>query len=177
MNVREPRRARKRRSRVRDLEPEVVLVDVAMDDSLDTVRAIGEARPKAKVVALAVADTEADVIACAEAGACGYVHETELLMTSRPSSKTSRGRDPLLAEDQQASLRPGRRPGRRASRAIPQLDVDRPGMEVAELLDQAFRTRRSRNVSASRFPPSRTTCRILGKLHVQRRTEAAARLK
>ena len=29
-------------SRVRDLEPEVVLVDVAMDDSLDTVRAIGE---------------------------------------------------------------------------------------------------------------------------------------
>ena len=60
-------------SRVRDLQPEVVLVDVAMDDGFDTVRAIDETTPEAKVVALALSDTEADVIACAEAGARGYV--------------------------------------------------------------------------------------------------------
>ena len=44
----------------------------------------------------------------------------------------------MLAEDRRKPAEAGRRPGRRASGAIPQLDVDRPEMEVAELLDQAF---------------------------------------
>jgi two-component system nitrate/nitrite response regulator NarL len=55
------------------LQPDVVLLDMATPDSLATVRAIGERAPGVRVVALAVAETERDVLACAEAGVAGYV--------------------------------------------------------------------------------------------------------
>ena len=60
-------------SLISDLRPDVVLVDVAMREGLGTLRAIVEVAPEAKTVALAVREAEADVIACAEAGALGYV--------------------------------------------------------------------------------------------------------
>ncbi len=52
--------------------PDVVLVDLAMPESLDTIREIA-AVPETAVVALAVPETERAVIACAEAGMAGYV--------------------------------------------------------------------------------------------------------
>jgi two-component system, NarL family, nitrate/nitrite response regulator NarL len=53
--------------------PNVVLVNVAMRDGIPLARAIHEATPAVKVVALAVPDDEHDVIAWAEAGAAGFV--------------------------------------------------------------------------------------------------------
>ena len=53
--------------------PDVLLLDMTMTDSLDTVRTIGTIDPPVRVVALAVWDNERDVIACAEAGIAGYV--------------------------------------------------------------------------------------------------------
>jgi DNA-binding NarL/FixJ family response regulator len=52
---------------------DVVLVDMAMAESLNTVAAIAARAPDVKVVALAVPDVGRDVIACAEAGAAAYV--------------------------------------------------------------------------------------------------------
>ena len=57
--------------RVRELGPEVVLLDMGMPQSLATVRSIVESHSAVHVVALAV--PERDVIACAEAGISGYV--------------------------------------------------------------------------------------------------------
>jgi two-component system nitrate/nitrite response regulator NarL len=52
---------------------DVALVDMAMVESLAAVRSLTSAYPQLKIVAVAVPDTEGDIIACAEAGVCGYV--------------------------------------------------------------------------------------------------------
>lgn len=52
---------------------EVVLLDMAMTGSVGVVRTIIEAAPGVKVVALAVTETEDEILSCAEAGIVGYV--------------------------------------------------------------------------------------------------------
>ncbi len=54
-------------------ERPVVLVDMSLGPELDAVSAFVRAVPDASVVALAVADDEATVLACAEAGVRGYI--------------------------------------------------------------------------------------------------------
>jgi two-component system, NarL family, nitrate/nitrite response regulator NarL len=53
--------------------PHIVLLDMSLLDSLETARAMARGTPSAKVVALAVPETQAHVLACAEAGIAGYV--------------------------------------------------------------------------------------------------------
>jgi len=60
-------------SAVHELDPAVILVNVAMRDGIPLVRALHRMREAVKVVALAVPDDEQDVIAWAEAGAAGFV--------------------------------------------------------------------------------------------------------
>jgi two-component system nitrate/nitrite response regulator NarL len=54
-------------------QPDVVLIDAASPASLDAVNALAGAAPAARIVALAVAEREPDVVACAEAGMAAYV--------------------------------------------------------------------------------------------------------
>jgi two-component system, NarL family, nitrate/nitrite response regulator NarL len=56
-----------------DLRPDVVVVDVAASDGVTAVRSAFDAVPDAGVLAVAIPDSEADLMACAEAGATGYV--------------------------------------------------------------------------------------------------------
>ena len=58
---------------VAESRPAVALVDMATADALATIRALVLAAPELKVVALAVPETEGEVIACAEAGISGLV--------------------------------------------------------------------------------------------------------
>ena len=51
----------------------VVLLDMATRGSMDAIRALHNVHPEVKVVALGVAEMEADIVACAEAGIDGYV--------------------------------------------------------------------------------------------------------
>lgn len=60
-------------SQVNSLRPDIVLLDMAMPQSLGTVRAITGNPDPPKVVALAVPEIEQDVIACVEAGVSAYV--------------------------------------------------------------------------------------------------------
>lgn len=53
--------------------PDVVLLDVAMEESATVVREIGRLRPQTPVVALGVADAESEMLACIEAGVAGLV--------------------------------------------------------------------------------------------------------
>jgi DNA-binding NarL/FixJ family response regulator len=57
----------------RALQPAVVVLDMATDQSLDLVRAIKDLDSRAKIVAFGVEQNEPDIIACAEAGVDGYV--------------------------------------------------------------------------------------------------------
>lgn len=52
---------------------DVVLIDMTLARSGETVEAVLAARPRTKVVALGVPDSGAEVVACAEAGIAGYV--------------------------------------------------------------------------------------------------------
>ena len=58
---------------VREVEPDVVLLDFETPDTAALITALLEVAPTTKVVPLAVRETADDVIAWAEAGASGYV--------------------------------------------------------------------------------------------------------
>jgi DNA-binding NarL/FixJ family response regulator len=60
-------------SQIAALRPEVLLLDLSASDSLSIPPRVAQVLPTLRVVAFAVAEVEADVLACAEAGICGYV--------------------------------------------------------------------------------------------------------
>jgi two-component system, NarL family, nitrate/nitrite response regulator NarL len=59
-----------------NLEPELVLLDMVGPDSLVIPRRLHMILPAARIVAVALVEREADVIACAEAGICAYVAQS-----------------------------------------------------------------------------------------------------
>lgn len=61
------------RSLLGPAQPNVVIVDVAISESLELIRDIRRDAPAAKILAFAVEEVTSDVIDCAEAGAAGYV--------------------------------------------------------------------------------------------------------
>jgi two-component system, NarL family, nitrate/nitrite response regulator NarL len=56
-----------------ELRPDVILLDMGLDDSRESARALRAAVPHAAILALAVPESERHVLGCAEAGICGYV--------------------------------------------------------------------------------------------------------
>jgi two-component system, NarL family, nitrate/nitrite response regulator NarL len=60
-------------ARLLEFRPDIVLIDAVVPGSLGAIRAIRHALPGSRVVALAVPETDEDVIAYAEAGAAGFV--------------------------------------------------------------------------------------------------------
>jgi len=63
----------KARAIAAELRPDVVLIDIAMAEGTDLIRDLRVTVPAALVLALAVNELTADVLACAQAGAAGYV--------------------------------------------------------------------------------------------------------
>ncbi|WP_187399516.1 response regulator transcription factor [Micromonospora sp. AP08] len=57
----------------RRIDCDVVLLDMGMEDSTRTARALVAARPHIHVVALGVKEDGPEIVACAEAGVAGYV--------------------------------------------------------------------------------------------------------
>jgi DNA-binding NarL/FixJ family response regulator len=53
--------------------PQIIVIDAALPDGLAATRNLGRACPGVPLVVIALAETETDVIAWAEAGICGYV--------------------------------------------------------------------------------------------------------
>jgi DNA-binding NarL/FixJ family response regulator len=62
-----------------DIHPDMVLLDTTLPDALTAVAAIRELLPKARVIALAMAETEENVIKWGEAGVAGYIPRTATL--------------------------------------------------------------------------------------------------
>jgi two-component system nitrate/nitrite response regulator NarL len=58
---------------VRNLEPSVVLLDMAMDESFSLARQISRISRTTRVVALGMPEVESDVLTCAEVGIASYV--------------------------------------------------------------------------------------------------------
>jgi DNA-binding NarL/FixJ family response regulator len=63
----------------RALQPDFILLDAALDGGLAAVSQFHDAVPCVRVVALAIAETEQDVVSWAEAGVAGYIPRTAAL--------------------------------------------------------------------------------------------------
>jgi two-component system, NarL family, nitrate/nitrite response regulator NarL len=156
------------------LLPDVVLVDTAVPGGLERISALVVAAPAVKVVAIGVPEADSQILACAEAGAAGYVPRDgsteDLLATLR---RTVRGEvvcSPKIA----AGLL------RRVAELSPCPSVHEQRLtgrerEILKLIDEGLSNREI----AGRLWIETSTVKnhvhnILAKLEVGRRAEAAA---
>lgn len=61
------------------LQPDIVFLDISMPDGLRLVHELHAVAPDAAVVATAVAETDGEIVACAEAGVAGFVTRDQSL--------------------------------------------------------------------------------------------------
>lgn len=159
------------------LSPDIILLDTGLPDSLTTVRALLQVAPTSRVVALAVTETEAEVISYAEAGVSGYVTRDgsfeELVATIRSVASGELFCPPRIA----AVLL------RQVARAAAGLGQDfrrltTRELQIVQLIEEGF----SNKEIACRLCIEVSTVKnhvhnILEKLGVTRRGEAAARVR
>jgi two-component system, NarL family, nitrate/nitrite response regulator NarL len=161
------------------LQPAVVLLDMAMPESFVMVRELRECAPDVKVVALAVADDDQDVLACAEVGLAGYVPR-DGSFEDLVAAVESAARGELLCSPRMAAALFRRlatlADGREPTRGEQQLTTRE--LEILRLIGD----RLSNKEIAARLSIEVATVKnhvhnILEKLHVHTRSEAAARLR
>jgi DNA-binding NarL/FixJ family response regulator len=121
----------------RTLNPDIILLDTAVSDSLATVLALLQAAPTSRVIALPVTETDVEIIAFAEAGVSGYVTRDgsfeDLVATIRSVASGALVCSPcvaalLLRQVARAAVGVGPDPRRLTSREL----------QVVELIDQGL---------------------------------------
>jgi DNA-binding NarL/FixJ family response regulator len=138
----------------RRAECDVVLLDMALDGGIETATALVASRAASRVVALGVREDGPDVVACAEAGVCGYVSRDarfdDLADALRSavrgeascSARIAAGLLRHIAE--QARRRPGPHPlptlTRRERDVLRMLETDMSNKEIARALDLQLST-------------------------------------
>jgi two-component system nitrate/nitrite response regulator NarL len=167
---------------VRDARPDVVLLDMATPQAADIVRDARAAHADVKIVAVAVAESEELVLACAELGLAGYVARTasldDLIETVRAVARGELVCPPHIA----GSLfrRVAALAGRTAPAAAPApADVLTPReREVLSLIDRGCTNKEiSRRLSIELSTVKNHVHNVLEKLQVRRRSAAAARMR
>ena len=161
------------------VSPDVVLLDVATLDCLPAVRMIASSLPETKVIAIAVPETEEHVVACAEEGISGYApREASLAELVAVIGSVSRGEAPcspritavLLRRLAAASTQS--RPGRTSAR------LTRRESEILRLIEEGMSNKEIAHALCIEVTTVKNHVhRILDKLHVRRRAQAAARLR
>jgi len=161
--------------RVRDFQPDVVLVDTSMPDALTVVRAILTTTGAPKVIALGISEDDHDVLAFAEAGVGGYVgREATIDHLAAVLESVARGEVPC--------------PPRLVARLLTHISVlaargpvpaeaslTRRELEVVDLIDCGLSNKEIARRLCITVPTVKNHVhRILGKLQLDRRAEAAA---
>jgi DNA-binding NarL/FixJ family response regulator len=161
--------------------PDIVLFDAGFHDGTSVVRRLSEAAPETCVVVLAVAETTESIIAWAEAGVKGYVPQTaaladlvNILVNIRDGDQvcSSRIASGLMrhvariarAEQESAGSGPAIALTKREREISLLIGAGLSNKEIARQLDIGVATAKSH------------VHNLLGKMNVQRRTQAAARL-
>jgi two-component system nitrate/nitrite response regulator NarL len=165
--------------RVRELEPDVVLVDPAMPDGMGFIRDLVAPAPGVSVIAIGSPETEAELIACAEAGVAGFVSREdslddlvdtmrstalgELLCSPRMAGTMLRHIS-SLADDRQ--LRPA------------EAQLTPREFEVARLIDEGLSNKQIALLLHIELPTVKHHVHhIIEKMGADRRSEAVARLR
>jgi two-component system, NarL family, nitrate/nitrite response regulator NarL len=158
---------------------DVVLLNMATSGSIAVLHAVVAAAPHVPVVALAVADSDDEVIACAEAGVAGYLQRedsfADLLAVIQSVAHGETLCSPRVAATllrRVAALAAEHRPPPEAA------NLTAREREVVELIDQGMS---NKEIARRLYIEVRTVKNhvhnILQKLQVSRRGEAAARLR
>lgn len=164
---------------LREHQPDVVLLDMAIPDNALLVRALVAAVPGTKVVALAVPEVEREVLACAEAGVAGYVtREGSVEDVVAAVESVARGEmlcSPRMAAtllQRVATLALERSPGNIEAR------LTRRELEILDLIDQGLSNKEiARRLTIELSTVKNHVHNVLEKLNVSRRGEAAARVR
>ena len=139
--------------------PNVILLDTAPTDADASIRALLEALPDVRVVALAVPNHESEILAVAEAGIAGFVtSDASVAELVAAIESVARGETLCTPSVVAALMRRLAALARSWADADPVQPLTRREREILELIDEGSPTSRSRSASASSCPPSRTTC-------------------
>ena len=164
---------------IRELRADVVLIDAAAGDCIDEIRTVVTGAPNARVVPVAMPESEDCIVACAEAGIAGYVPRDASLeelaevirrvptgdapCPARVAAWLMQGLHALSAE--RASSRVVGRLTRREAEILALVGEGLPNKEIARRLQIEVATVKNH------------VHNILEKLGVHRRGEAVARLR
>jgi DNA-binding NarL/FixJ family response regulator len=164
---------------VRDLRPDVVLIDLATPESHTTVRAVRVIQPDLKIVALTVPEREEEVIACIEAGVVGYVTR-EAGIADLVAAVQSVGRGEFLCSPRVAALLRERLATLVASQGTPEGEahLTTRELDILKFLESGLSNKEiARQLGIEVATVKNHVHNILDKLHVHRRGEAAARMR
>jgi two-component system nitrate/nitrite response regulator NarL len=164
---------------IRDCRPDLVLVDVVAAGGVSSMRDVRRNAPQSQIIAIAVPETDADILEYAEAGISGYVTVNGTLEDLVDAVEgVSRG-DIICPERLAATL--FRRVEAIASERAALGDSNRltpRELEVVELVEEGLSNREIAERLCIALPTVKNHLHsIFEKLHVHRRAEAAALMR
>jgi two-component system, NarL family, nitrate/nitrite response regulator NarL len=159
--------------------PDVVLLDVGTPGGLDMLLAFRQALPDLKIVAIAVADIEQEVVTCAKAGVSGFVSRygsiQDLVAAVHCAVRNELACSPRIAAllfSRVAAIGLERSHGRDNSA------LTRREHEIVSLMTQGLSNKEiARQLCIQNATVKNHIHSILGKLQVRRRGEVAARIR
>ncbi len=166
-------------TRMAEAVPDVVLLEMELDDAAETIHAITHSPDPSRVLALGMLDSDDRIVSCLEAGAAGYVDREgtleELLervqsaalgeMRCSPSVAGSLARRLATVVDRADGTRPQAQLTRRESEIVALIELGLSNKQIARQLFIEVSTVKNH------------VHHILEKLDVSRRGEAAARAR
>jgi DNA-binding NarL/FixJ family response regulator len=163
-------------TRLQELCPTVVLVDIGPPHGTAMIGVILEASPGSRVIALGMGESESEIIDCAEAGIAGYVaREGSISDLVAAIDSTIRGELPCSPRvagtllRRVATLAADRRPQR------PGVRLSRRELEVVQLIDDGLSNKEIAQYLCIELATVKNHVHnVLEKLQVRRRSEAAA---
>jgi two-component system nitrate/nitrite response regulator NarL len=164
---------------VAQLHPDIALLDVAANDSLSTARALLDAAPSVKVIALGVLETESEILMCVEAGVSGYVGQaaslSELVAVVQ---RVARGETPCPPTIVATLFRHIAALSSAASAGVHGSHLTARETDVLRLMAEGRSNKEiGRLLHIELSTVKNHTHRIFGKLGVHRRADAVARLQ
>jgi DNA-binding NarL/FixJ family response regulator len=158
---------------------DIVLVDVAGEDGIQHGRLLAAALPEIPIVALALAEDSAGVIACADAGFVSYVPRDAPISELRGIIEmASRGEVACNPKVSGSLLRELWLRRLRASRESDQEPLTRRESEVLRLVLRGLSNKQiARTLTIADATIKNHVHNILAKLHVRRRAEAVERVR
>jgi two-component system nitrate/nitrite response regulator NarL len=159
-----------------DVSPHVVLIDVSLPDGLAAVQRLRNLAPQPQIVALALSETEAAVIAWAEAGISGYVpRSTALSDLVSLLGEIMRGEQTCSRKVAAGLLRRiARLPGEVSAAADASRLLTAREEQVARLVGAGLSNKEiARRLNIGLATTKSHVHNLLGKLELQRRTQVA----